>query len=223
MPDSPGNFPSPFPQRDGLGGNERCGDKCHGHALVDRDRPKALSLGFNGWSIGGLVFTPLWVALVGAFGFAIAAVVIGIAIAISLLPVAERFLRPQPPDSAAIGARSTPARGRGALLCDYRFTTISAAFALGLFAQGGLFADLLNRLAPEFGPGGAAWAIGLATVCAVAGRTILGWLIGEGNRRHAAAANFLMQACGMILFTVASGVPLLLCGCISLVLVSATW
>jgi cyanate permease len=45
-------------------------------------------------------------------------------------------------------------------------------------------------------------------------RAILGWLIGEGNRRHAAAVNFVMQACGTALLTVASGVPFLLCGCV---------
>src|SRR5262249_13158407 len=30
----------------------------------DKDRPKALSMAFNGASIGGLLFTPLWVALI---------------------------------------------------------------------------------------------------------------------------------------------------------------
>jgi MFS family permease len=180
----------------------------------DSDRPKALSLAFNGSSVGGLVFTPLWVALIGEFGFVAAAVLIGTAMAVILLPVTERFLQSQPNGRAAVLAQSTSTLGRGALLRDYRFITISAAFALGLFAQVGLFAHLLTRLAPEFGSGGAAWAIGLATVCAVAGRTILGWLIGEGNRRHAAAVNFVMQACGTALLTVASGVPLLLCGCV---------
>src|SRR5262245_4496059 len=94
-----------------------------------------------------------------------------------LLPVTEHFLQPQPTGSAAAPARSSPTLGRAALLCDYRFMTISAAFALGLFAQIGLFAHLLTRLTPALGSGGAAWAISLAAICAVAGRTILGWLL----------------------------------------------
>jgi predicted MFS family arabinose efflux permease len=99
-------------------------------------------------------------------------------------------------------------------LRDPRFVTISAAFALGLFAQIGLFAHLLMRLAPVFGSEGAAWAISLATVCAVAGRTIVGWAIGDRDRRVAAAGNFIIQACGTALLTIGSDVPLLLCGCV---------
>jgi MFS family permease len=180
----------------------------------DKDRPKALSLAFNGASIGGLVFTPLWVVLIGEFGFVSAAILVGIAIAIVLLPVSERFLRPQPAGDMTAPARAAPTLDRSALLRDRRFVTISAAFALGLFAQIGLFAHLLTRLTPAFGPDGAAWAISLATICAVAGRTILGWVLGEDNRRLAAAANFVVQACGTALLTIASDVPLLLCGCV---------
>ena len=180
----------------------------------DKDRPKALSLAFNGASIGGLVFTPLWVALIGAFGFATAAIMVGIAMGIVLLPVSERLLRPQPAGGTAAPARTALPLDRRALLRDRRFVTISAAFALGLFAQIGLFAHLLTRLTPVFGPEGAAWAISLATICAVAGRTILGWILGENNRRLAAAGNFVVQACGTALLMVASGMPLLLLGCI---------
>jgi MFS family permease len=179
----------------------------------DKDRPKALSLAFNGASIGGLVFTPLWVALIGEFGFAAAALVVGIAMGIVLMPLSERFLRPQPTDGMA-ARRSTPTLDRRALVRDPRFMTISAAFALGLFAQIGLFAHLLTRLTPAFGPEDAAWAISLATICAVAGRTILGWILGENNRRLAAAGNFLIQACGTALLTATDGVPLLLFGCV---------
>ena len=40
-------------------------------------RPAALSMAYNGASIGGVIFSPLWAALIGAFGFPIAAAVIG--------------------------------------------------------------------------------------------------------------------------------------------------
>jgi len=35
----------------------------------DNERPKALSMAFNGASIGGLIFTPLWAMAIDRFGF----------------------------------------------------------------------------------------------------------------------------------------------------------
>lgn len=181
----------------------------------DKDRPRALSLAFNGASVGGLVLTPLWVALIDAFGFAPAAAIVAATMAAILLPVSVGYLRPQPNlADGTINAAPRPAMNRAALLRDRRFVTISAAFALGLFAQIGLIAHLLTRLAPDFGPAGAAWAISLASVCAVVGRTVLGWAIGERSRRKAALINLLVQACGTLLLTVGAGIPTLLIGCV---------
>ena len=183
----------------------------------DRDRPRALSLSFNGASISGLVLTPLWVALIGALGFAAAAAVVAAAMLATLLPASVAYFRPQP-RGADIGigtiAPATAGLSRAALLRDRRFLTISVAFALGLFAQVGLVAHLVTRLAPEFGPAGAAWAISLASVCAIVGRTALGRMIGERSRRRAAMLNLLVQAAGTTLLSAGGGVPLLLAGCI---------
>lgn len=181
----------------------------------DKDRPRALSLAFNGASVGGLVLTPLWVTLIDALGFAPAAAVIAIAMTAILFPVSLWFFRPQPSVvGGAAAAPPRPAMRRAALLRDRRFVTISAAFALGLFAQIGLIAHLMTRLAPEFGASGAAWAVSLASVCAIVGRTFLGRTIGERSRRKAATINLLVQACGTVLLTTGSGVPVLLAGCV---------
>jgi MFS family permease len=184
-----------------------------------QDRPKALSLAFNGASVGGLILTPVWVALIARFGFASAAAVIGATMVVVLCPVIAGFVRPRPAaaGSALPGAGRNAARSglrRAELLRDRRFITISAAFALGLFAQVGLFAHLVTRLDPELGSSAAAWAISLAAVCAVAGRMIFGWLIGNRDRRAGAALNFMMQACGTGLLTLGSSAPMLLCGCV---------
>src|SRR5215471_7625399 len=42
-----------------------------------RKRPAALSMAYNGASIGGVVFSPLWVAAIARFDFPIAATIIG--------------------------------------------------------------------------------------------------------------------------------------------------
>jgi MFS family permease len=177
----------------------------------DKDRPKALSMAFNGASIGGLLFTPLWVALIDRLEFAGAAVLVGgVAVAI-LCPVSVRYLGPPP---SAASSPPVSCLTKTALLKDWRFVTISAAFALGLFAQVGLVAHLLTRLTPEFGAGGAAWAMSLVTLCAVLGRSLFGWLIGERDRRHAATLNFVIQASGTALLAFGSGLPALVCGCV---------
>ena len=56
-----------------------------------RLRPAALSTAYNGASVGGVLFSPLWVALISAFGFPVAAGAIGLAMAGALfdLPAAR--------------------------------------------------------------------------------------------------------------------------------------
>jgi MFS family permease len=190
----------------------------------DRDRPKALSIAYNGASVGGVIFGPLWIALIAQLGFASAAFIVSIAMVAALSPLAINVLRRTPdefdlhpdaaPQSAAARIAAKPIMSRGGLLRTRRFLTISAAFALGLFAQIGLFAHLITRLAPNFGTGGAAWALSVTTICAVIGRTLLGWLLGERDRRVAAAANFALQAVGVLLLIAGGMAGVLLLGCI---------
>jgi cyanate permease len=94
------------------------------------------------------------------------------------------------------------------------FVTISATFALGLFAQIGLFAHLIVRLTPDFGSDIAAAAISVVTLCAILGRTLLGWMLGERDRRLAMAANLAMQAAGSVLLALGDGPVALAVGCL---------
>jgi predicted MFS family arabinose efflux permease len=190
----------------------------------ERDLPKALSLAFNGASVGGVVFAPLWVALISQIGFPMAALAVGIAMTGTIGLLSARFLCDGPAewDLHLTGGRVPPSRrnrrlarlSRAELLRDRRFATISAAFALGLFAQIGLFAHLIARLTPELGTGGAAFAVSLTTICAVAGRSLLSCCIGERDRRIAAAANFSLQAFGVLLLSFGTSVPVLILGCV---------
>ncbi len=176
----------------------------------ERDRPKALSMAFNGASVGGIVFVPLWMALASGFGLAPAAFLVGVAMVAIVCPLACRILRRQPA-VAVSKARPLP---RLALLRQPRFLTISLAFALGLFAQIGLFAHLIARLEPVLGPGLAAGAISLITVCAIVGRTLLGRFLGEHDRRLVAAGSLLVQTAGSLLLALGDDSVLLTAGCI---------
>jgi MFS family permease len=180
----------------------------------EKERPKAVSLAFNGASVGGLILTPVWVALILLVGFPVAAAIIGALMTAVLWPIAARFLRPKPYINEVSSEPKPPTIGRLQLLRDRRFLTMSGAFALGLFAQIGLIAHLITRLVPEFGAGGAAAAISLTTVCAVVGRILLGRMLGNRNRRTAASLNFLLQACGTILLAFGNGASAVLSGCV---------
>jgi len=190
----------------------------------DRRRALALSHAFNGSSIGGVVFTPLWIALIARFGFTGAAMLIGVVVLAVLWPLIGRYLGATPevmglrPDGDTVEAVHRPhSLGQQAtlamLLRDRRFATLSVAFALGLFAQIGLVAHLVTRLAPVLGTGGAAGAVSLATACAVAGRYLLGALM-SADRRLAAMGNFLMQACGAVCLALGTNAGVLLMGCV---------
>ena len=178
----------------------------------DDERPKALSMAFNGASIGGLIFTPLWAVAIGRLGFATTAFFMGVATLVVLWPVSARYMRAAP--GAVAGATPPSTLTKVALLRDRGFLAISAAFALGLFAQVGLFAHLVTRLAPVVGADGAALAVSAVTVCAVFGRSLFRRLLGDDNRRQIAALNFLVQACGTGLLTFASGTSVLVFGCV---------
>ena len=191
-----------------------------------RARPAALAMAYNGASIGGVVFSPLWVAAIDLAGFAWAATAIGLVVVVTVWMLAgslfkrtpaEMGLRPDG-DAEPVLAALSPGRKpspRAALWRDVRFVTLSAGMALGLFAQIGLIAHLFSLLVPALGAQWAGLAMGGATAAAIGGRTIVGWFMPAGaDRRLIACANYAVQAVGSLAFIAAAGtnVPLLLLG-----------
>jgi MFS family permease len=192
----------------------------------ERRRAVALGHALNGMPVAGILFVPLWVILIDAWGFAAAACAVAAATLAILWPIAGRLLRLTPetigvaPDgdpTLPLRSAPEPARAPASLrtLASHRgFASLSAAFALGMFAQIGLLAHLVLRLAPVFGIAGAAMALSFSTGCAIVGRLIVAALAGERDRRIIAAGNFVMQACGVALLAFATGTTALLTGCI---------
>jgi MFS family permease len=98
---------------------------------------------------------------------------------------------------------------------NFRFLTLAAGMALGLFAQIGLLAHLFSLLVPALGAQLAGIAAAAATAAAIAGRTLVGWLMPAGvDRRRVACVNYVVQITGSLAFFLAAGdtVPLLLLG-----------
>jgi MFS family permease len=194
----------------------------------DRARPAALGMAYNGGSVGGIIFSPLWVALIAALGFAGAASVVACIMLVTLWMLARHVFSRTPanmklaPDGDAPGAPATATASPAAhplpgmrLWSDRRFLTLCAGMTLGLFAQIGLIAHLYSLLAPVLGDTQAGLAMALITVMAIAGRALTGWLMpARANRRHVACMGYGAQAAGSLLFYLAAGanMPLLLAG-----------
>jgi hypothetical protein len=193
-----------------------------------RNRPAALAMAYNGASIGGVVFSPLWVAAIGLLGFPLAAAIIGMVMIIATWILADLYLANSPQqmgltpdgDPAApptMSAASPAPRPHAAskLWTDFRFVTLAAGMALGLFAQIGLLAHLFSLLVPALGAPFAGIAAGAATASAIAGRTLVGWLMPPGaDRRLVACASYGVQILGSVAWLLAGGenLPLLLTG-----------
>jgi hypothetical protein len=185
----------------------------------ERARPAALATAYNGASIGGLVFTPLWVALIGRVGFVAAATALGAVMVITIWTLSHTVfsLRPedvgQAPDGDAPATPSSPVSPRTApplpgrtLWHHEKFLTLAAGMALALFAQIGLLAHLFSILVPVLGADRAGAAMGIAAGLGIAGRTLVGWLMPpRANRRLIACASYGVQAVGSVLAALAYG------------------
>jgi hypothetical protein len=78
--------------------------------------------------------------------------------------------------------------------------------ALGLFAQIGLLAHLFSLLVPALGAQAAGFAAATATAAAIAGRTLVGWLIPpQADRRLFACGSYVVQILGSLVLLLAAG------------------
>jgi MFS family permease len=192
----------------------------------NRGRPAALSAAYNGASIGGVIFSPVWVALIGWIGFRLASVSVGIVMVAAIVVLATRVLRHTPeslglaPDGGdAVDLRAAdvplPHIPVANIWHDRAFQTLALGMALGLFAQIGLITHLFSLLVPAMGAPGAGIAAGLATASAIAGRTLVGWLLpANADRRVVGAMNYGVQIVGCCVLLAAGGsnIPLLVLG-----------
>jgi MFS transporter len=195
-----------------------------------RERPKALSAAYNGASVGGIVFSPLWVEAISLFGFPLAAILVGIVTVTTIWILANAYYAKTPVkmglnadgDTRSVSITSgmchpTKSLSGKQLWTDWCFITLAAGMALGLFAQIGLLAHLFSLLVPALGVQAAGFAAATATVAAIAGRTLVGWLIPpEADRRLFACGSYAVQILGSLVFLLAAGdnVPLLWLGVI---------
>ena len=164
----------------------------------DTKRGMAISLALNGASFGGIAGAPLLVAGIGHFGFPTAMTVAAAGMVALMVPVILIFVGKPPALVHAGVAAGQPAQSptqiRTGALRDFRFLSVSGAFALVLFAQVGFIVHLIAFLDSVIGRGRAAMAVALLTAMAVVGRVLFSFVIDRMNQRLASALSFVSQA-----------------------------
>ena len=191
----------------------------------ERRRGLAISLAFNGAATGGIVVAPAIVLLTGRIGFRAAVLLLVAVMAGVLAPLVLGVLGRGPealglaPDGDPPGPRARAVTGgvaprRREFLRAWRFWSVSLPFALGLTAQISVIIYQVSFLRPRLGPGGAAWAVSLTSLAAVAGRLIVGLFVDRVNRRAVVAGNFLVQAAALVLMLTAPAPALLYAACV---------
>jgi predicted MFS family arabinose efflux permease len=158
----------------------------------ERRRGFAVSIGFTGATLGGVVVAPLLLPLVDAFGFR-AALAMAALVSLAVLIVVAGVLRRGPQE------RGRERRGRGEALRRWRFWSVSIPFALGLTAQVGVLTHLVVLVTPSLGTGRAARAVSVTTASALIGRLATGLVVDRLNRRLVASATLAVQMIGLAL------------------------
>jgi len=181
------------------------------------NRPMALAKAYNGASVGGMVFSPLWVALIHRFGFPAASKMVGLVMIAIVLALASRVISRTPADRGqhadGVAPEGLDTKGiaseqkvsaHSELWRSRAFVTLAVAMALGLFAQIGLLSQLFSMMVPIFGAQVSGWIMALATGCGMGGRLVMARLLGiQTNRRYAASASYAIQALGTLLLWMA--------------------
>jgi predicted MFS family arabinose efflux permease len=166
----------------------------------DKKRGMAISLALNGASFGGIAGVPFLVAVIGHFGFPGGMTVAAAVMVVIMFPVILLFVG-RPPVHASASAATvapSPAKIRARAVRDIGFLSISAAFALVLFAQVGFIVHLIAFLDTAIGRQQAAVAVALLTAMAVVGRVLFSLVIDRMNQRLASALSFVSQAAALL-------------------------
>ncbi|SHE75062.1 Cyanate permease [Kaistia soli DSM 19436] len=178
-------------------------------------RPAALSMAYNGASLGGVIFSPLWITLIATIGFQFATLAIGgvMVLVVAILSVFVFSKTPEGLGQVADGGAAYPMTGRatpilparGSLWRDRKFLTLAGGMMLGLFAQIGLLAHLFSLLVPVLGERMTGFAMGAATLAAILGRSAVGWLMPlSADRRIVACLSYGVQMIGSLMLIIAA-------------------
>jgi MFS family permease len=191
----------------------------------ERRRGLAVSIAFNGATLGGVVVAPALIPIIGAVGFTRALACAAVVLLAVLVAVAACVMR-RGPEELGLGPDGDPPRAerpepsqdgerrrRGDALRTWRFWSVSAPFALGLAAQVGVLTHMVGLVTPMLGSGGAARAVSATTAAALIGRLATGLVVDRLDRRLVSSATLVIQVVGLALLAWAPSVAVVYAGC----------
>ena len=191
----------------------------------ERRRGLAVSIAFNGATLGGVCIAPALIPLIGAIGFTRALALAAVVLLVVLVAVAACVMG-RGPEGRGLGpdgdsqrvVRADPSQGgapgrRGDALRTWRFWSVSAPFALGLAAQVGVLTHMVALVTPRLGAGGAARAVSATTTAALIGRLATGFVVDRLDRRLVSSATLVIQIIGLGLLAWAPSVAVVYAGC----------
>src|SRR3954462_13366121 len=169
----------------------------------DKKRGMAISLALNGASFGGIIGVPLLVAAIGHFGFSGGMTASAVVMVVVMVPVILLCVGRPPVHASASAIEAadapSPTQIRARAFRDIGFLSVSAAFALVLFAQVGVGVHLSAGRDSVIGRQQAVSAVALLTAMAVVGRVLFSFVIDRMNQRLASSLSFISQAVALVI------------------------
>ncbi|HZF04072.1 MAG TPA: MFS transporter [Patescibacteria group bacterium] len=191
----------------------------------ERRRGLAVSIAFNGATLGGVIVAPALIPLIAVLGFTRALVTAALVSFAVVIAVAAGVMR-RGPDALGVGPDGDGPRATGGTarapderrwrrdaLRTWRFWSVSAPFALGLAAQVGVLTHLVALVTPTLGTAGAARAVSTTTAAAVIGRLLTGFVVDRLNRRVVSSATLVIQIIGLTVLAWAPSATAVYGGC----------
>lgn len=169
------------------------------------NRSMALATASTGLSLGGVVVTPICVALIERNGVQPSLLQFGWVYALLLLPLIWGFVRLPPDAPLAPGEKpaALPGWSEGEARTSPFFWLSTLAYFLLMGAQVGGIAHLFNRAAELIDRDVASTAVQILALASISGRLFGGWLLSYISTRVWLLGNALGQGVGMLLIAVA--------------------
>jgi MFS family permease len=174
----------------------------------ERHQGRAASTALLGASVGGIVAAPSLVFAIDRLGFAGAMLAAGALALVVVLPLAFFVLRRRPQDlgllpdgetlPAGVPAMAARRWTRAEALRTGAFSSVAAAFGLGLMVQIGFLTHHVSFLAPSLGAAGAASVVTATAISAFVGRLGLARLADRVDNRRYTAGMMLLAAATLL-------------------------
>ncbi len=188
----------------------------------NRERSKAIAYASTGLSLGGIVFTPISVALIQGLGLEHAAYWLAFFFLIGTVPVTWFFLRARPsdmglaPDGDPIveksehGGTMMDGVGLAEAIRSRFFMLFTLSYVFSMMAQVGALAHQFRLVATRTDNDHvAALAVSLMAAGSIGGRLIGGWVLPRMSSRHYLIGVMVLQTVAYAVFSISyASVPL---------------